>query len=158
MTHEILVTTGVGFGSTKVSAFDAALWDAGVGNYNLILLSFVIPAGTSVRPEKANLNAVEIGWKLYYVQARADSVPDGPEGHAGLIWGYDILTGGVFLEGSSRSRDELSRDLDLGFHDMAARRQLKASPSKVVVGTGQDRRYYRTALVIALFDREPWDS
>jgi arginine decarboxylase len=44
---EIQVTTGTGEGPTPLAAFDAALLDAGVANYNLILLSSVIPAGAS---------------------------------------------------------------------------------------------------------------
>jgi arginine decarboxylase len=40
----IYVTTGKGEGPTPLAAFDAALIDAGIPNYNLIYLSSVILA------------------------------------------------------------------------------------------------------------------
>ena len=41
----IVLSTGLGVGPTALAAFDAALLDAGVANYNLICLSSVIPPG-----------------------------------------------------------------------------------------------------------------
>ena len=40
---DIKVVCGVGSGKTALSAFDSALKDAGVYNYNLITLSSIIP-------------------------------------------------------------------------------------------------------------------
>ncbi len=40
---KIKVTYGIGEGATKLAAFDRALFDAGIANYNLIKLSSVIP-------------------------------------------------------------------------------------------------------------------
>jgi arginine decarboxylase len=40
---QIHVSSGRGEGPTPLAAFDAALRDAGVSNYNLIALSSVIP-------------------------------------------------------------------------------------------------------------------
>jgi arginine decarboxylase len=45
----IQVTTGTGEGPTPLAAFDAALLDAGVANYNLICLSSVIPEASVIR-------------------------------------------------------------------------------------------------------------
>lgn len=44
----IYVTSGIGEGQTNLSAFDAALWDAGIANFNLIKLSSVIPPHSKV--------------------------------------------------------------------------------------------------------------
>ena len=44
----ITITKGAGFGSYEKSAFDAALDDAGVANYNLIRLSSVIPPNSDI--------------------------------------------------------------------------------------------------------------
>ena len=40
---EIQISTGIGIGPTQLSAFDSALNNAGVANYNLLKLSSVIP-------------------------------------------------------------------------------------------------------------------
>ena len=44
----IQIGSGVGLGPTKMAAFDAALHQAGVANYNLLRLSSVIPADSHV--------------------------------------------------------------------------------------------------------------
>ncbi len=46
---EIMVIEGHGEGGTELSAFDSALCDAGVGDYNLIYLSSVVPVGATVK-------------------------------------------------------------------------------------------------------------
>src|SRR5450759_1495428 len=45
----IQISTGVGGASTPLAAFDAALCEMGVGNFNLLQLSSVIPPGTTMR-------------------------------------------------------------------------------------------------------------
>jgi arginine decarboxylase len=45
----IQIATGTGAGPTPLGAFDAALLDAGVANYNLICLSSVIPPASAIR-------------------------------------------------------------------------------------------------------------
>jgi pyruvoyl-dependent arginine decarboxylase len=45
---EIPIVAGFGRGETGLSAFDAALGDSGVLNYNLIRLSSVIPPCSTV--------------------------------------------------------------------------------------------------------------
>ena len=47
---KIIVTSGTGEGPTSLAAFDAALLDAGVANYNLICLSSIIPPGSMTIP------------------------------------------------------------------------------------------------------------
>ncbi len=46
---DIKVVKGAGEASIPLSAFDAALKDAGIYNYNLITLSSVIPPGSKVQ-------------------------------------------------------------------------------------------------------------
>ncbi|MCJ7816384.1 MAG: pyruvoyl-dependent arginine decarboxylase [Candidatus Aenigmarchaeota archaeon] len=64
---EIKVTHGTGEGPTALAAFDKALYDAGIGNYNLIKLSSVIPGNSKVIIEKIDWNEKEHGYKLYAV-------------------------------------------------------------------------------------------
>lgn len=45
---EIVVTSGTGEAPSELAAFDAALHQAGVANFNLIRLSSLIPPGSQV--------------------------------------------------------------------------------------------------------------
>lgn len=45
----VLVTGGTGFGSTELTAFDAALQDAGIHDANLIRISSITPAGAETQ-------------------------------------------------------------------------------------------------------------
>lgn len=45
----ISITTCIGECPTLLAAFDSALLDAGVANYNLLPLSSVIPTGSSIQ-------------------------------------------------------------------------------------------------------------
>jgi pyruvoyl-dependent arginine decarboxylase len=44
----IHLSSGVGAGPTELAAFDAALMDAGLANYNLLCLSSVIPPNARI--------------------------------------------------------------------------------------------------------------
>ena len=56
---KITVTSGTGEGPTALAAFDAALLNAGVANYNLIYLSSAIPNGGSIERSKFIMPADE---------------------------------------------------------------------------------------------------
>lgn len=43
LAEKFYMGTGVGVGKTRINAFDNALLDAGVGNYNLVRLSSILP-------------------------------------------------------------------------------------------------------------------
>jgi len=45
MDKVIPVTSGVGRGRTQLAALDAALFDAGIANYNLLHVTSIIPEG-----------------------------------------------------------------------------------------------------------------
>jgi len=46
---EIVLTSAIGSGKTSLSAFDDALFKAGMGNYNLIRLSSIIPKNAKIK-------------------------------------------------------------------------------------------------------------
>src|SRR3989344_3563037 len=62
----ISLTYGKGTGKTELSAFDAALWDAGIGDFNLITLSSVIPPDSRVEIRKLPRGKQRIGDSLKY--------------------------------------------------------------------------------------------
>ena len=45
---QVILTSGVGVGSTEINAYDNALLNAGVGDYNLVKVTSVLPAGAIV--------------------------------------------------------------------------------------------------------------
>ena len=47
-TTRVALTSGVGTGRSHLNAFDHALRDGGIADYNLIKVSSIIPPGTSV--------------------------------------------------------------------------------------------------------------
>ena len=111
MTKKIPVTKGTGTGNTQLSAFDAALFDAGIANYNLIHLSSIVPEGFEPVVEKVNLNggAEQFGYRLYVVIAEHRQGERGKQTWAGLGW---VMTKsetkkGLFVEHIGESKEEV---------------------------------------------------
>lgn len=121
----ISVSAGTGRGRTPLSAFDAALHDAGVANFNLVRLSSVIPPGADVVVRRADEQIKGgFGDLLYAVYAAAWAVETGSEAWAGLTWSRnsDGSGAGLFVEHAASSRDELQSLLDDTLEDLGARR------------------------------------
>ncbi|MEK7071084.1 MAG: pyruvoyl-dependent arginine decarboxylase [Patescibacteria group bacterium] len=94
----ITLTSGAGYGRTPLSAFDAALHDAGIYNYNLLILSSVIPTGAVVKKGIFETKENEHGHRLYVVRAEIRSRESGKWIGAALGW-YQLEDGrGVFVE------------------------------------------------------------
>ncbi len=107
---KIFVTFGIGEGSTKLAAFDRALYDAGIGNYNLIKLSSVIPPGSEVIAKKVNWNEKEIGDKLYVVLGEGYEDREGKEVWVGMGWIREKDIGkGVFMEKAGSTKEEVEK-------------------------------------------------
>ncbi len=105
----INVTYGKGIGKTELSAFDAALWDAGIGDYNLVTLSSVIPPDSRVEIRKLQRNNQEIGNRLYVVLSKCFSTNIREEAYAGLGWITKEDGSGVFMEECGRSEEEVKQ-------------------------------------------------
>jgi arginine decarboxylase len=61
---KIILTSGIGTGSTKLNAFDNALLNAGIGNFNLLQTSSIIPPKAKIiylTRNKANKILPKIG-------------------------------------------------------------------------------------------------
>ncbi|MEF8800146.1 MAG: pyruvoyl-dependent arginine decarboxylase [Halolamina sp.] len=108
----IHVVCGAGTGPTEKAAYDAALADVNLHNYNLVPISSVVPAEAEVvRVERAP-DLGPAGNRLNVVQATATAV--GPETvAAGVGW----TTGpgpGLFYEADAESEAEIIRQLERG--------------------------------------------
>jgi len=95
----IHIVAGHGRGQTALSAFDAALAEAGILNYNLSHLSSIIPPGSTVEVVKRyDAPEDDYGKMLYLVIAEIRSDVLGKTIGAGLGW-YQWGDGrGVFAE------------------------------------------------------------
>ena len=122
---QITITTGTGQGPTPDAAFDAALRDAGVANYNLIYLSSAIPTRSVIQRAKYVTPITEYGYRLYLVMARQDTQAVGEMAWAGLGWTQEDGTGrGLFVELHGPNCSRVEHDFQATLASMIAGRQL----------------------------------
>lgn len=122
---DITVRAASGAGRTTLSAFDHALLGAGVGNFNLLLLSSVIPPASRVRVLDGRAHPLEgdHGDRLYCVLSAAYAVEPGQQVWAGLGWVVDEESGrGLFVEHSAATEDELRRSISDSLGDLVEHR------------------------------------
>jgi arginine decarboxylase len=97
----IRVVWGSAAGPTAMSAYDAALADANVHNYNLVTVSSVIPADPQVEAVGTAPDLGPAGDRLTVVQSR-QTVRPGASGPAvaGIGWARSESGRGIFYEAS----------------------------------------------------------
>lgn len=163
---EIYAVAGFGSGRTKLSAFDAALKDAGVYNYNLITLSSIIPQGSKVvRKSRLEHPYLEYGHKLYVVKAEVRSERVGKFIAAGLGWYQKEDGRGVFVEHEEEGETaegvklNLERKLRDSLTDLCRFRGFEIHPSKfeTLTAHGEVKAESSCALVVAVYKSEGWD-
>lgn len=161
----ITITAGKGHAKTLLSAFDAALKDAGVHNYNLIRLSSIVPPNTKVLVHKYQTPPKEYGHRLYVVQAEIRSRESGKYIGAALGW-YQLADGrGLFVEheetGETKKAVEsnLAENVRKSLMDLCRHRgvhfdekimHMKSSIVKVKDSPA-------CALVLAVYQAEGWE-
>jgi arginine decarboxylase len=121
----IRVSRGTGSGPTRLAAFDRALQDAGLADYNLIRLTSVIPPNAVVREVSSFDNAGGAhGDAAYCVYADAYASTPGEQAWAGIAWAdhYDNTGAGLFVEHTASSEASLCRDLDSTLRAMSLSR------------------------------------
>lgn len=116
-TDRVPVVRGTGSGPTELDAFDAALAEAGVADYNLVELSSVLPAGA--RPA---VGAPVPEWRTGELVATvlAAETGDGPVA-AGLGWSL-AEEGGVFYEETAATAPDCEERLRTGLARARERR------------------------------------
>jgi arginine decarboxylase len=111
---EIHVASGVANGPTELSAFDAALYAAGVANFNLIQLSSVIPPNSKIIEYADKISEIKGDWgdKLYVVKADYRTSVPGAEAWAGIGWVVDQSNGqGLFVEHEGENKGQVERQI-----------------------------------------------
>jgi len=154
----IQISSGIGVGPTEMAAFDQALIQASVANYNLIYLSSILPPGSEVvhdpHPQKPEGNW---GDRLYVVMAQKRTSLRNQEAWAGIGWMQDKKTGkGMLTEHEGHSEAEVRADIEHSLTALAKNRGMEFGPHQLqVIGTkctGQPV----CALVVAVFESSSW--
>lgn len=157
MSH-IRVVWGSATGPTEMAAYDAALSDAGIENYNLVSVSSVIPADVSVEAVGTALDLGPAGERLTVVEGRARAA--GPTSvSAGLGWVQSTDGGpGLFYEaGGEIEPADVERRVRTGLDAGADLREWAlGEPSVRVERTSADAGEYAAAVVAAVYgESEP---
>lgn len=157
---DITVRTGSGDGRTTLSAFDHALLGAGVANFNLLLLSSVIPPGSALTVLDDGAAQPVVGThgdRLYCVLAAAYAVEPGQQAWAGLGWTVDETTGaGLFVEHSAATEDELRRALGDSLGDLVAHRGGGYGEHRTVIASATCVDRPVCALAVAAYEVSGW--
>jgi arginine decarboxylase len=156
----IRVSSGTGRGRTRLAAFDAALRDAGVADFNLIRLSSVIPpCSTVVEVARGTQLRGHHGDALYCVYAEAYASTPGEQAWAGVSWAQhsDGSGAGLFVEHHGSTRGTVERDLAVTLEDMSEGRggQYRTVGTMITSATCIDHPV--AAVVIATYGCATWD-
>ncbi len=160
---QIHIVSGSGDGPTTLAAFDAALNDAGVANYNLLLLSSVIPPHSEIIVHSSPITHLLSGsWgdRLYVVCAQVRVDQPGQEAWAGVGWVQDPKTGkGLFVEHEGYDEASVRNDIQASLEALqSTRREVNFGPitTKIQGVTCVDKPV--CALVIAVYQATGWDN
>lgn len=161
----ISVVSSIGQGNTLLSAFDSALNNAGVSNYNLLVLSSVIPPHSVIKKvKKYTTPPEEFGHKLYVVRAEMRSNKAKKFIAAGVGW-YQLDDGrGLFVEHEliadtkQAAKSDLESLITNSLHDLCDFRQIPFDPQNVNMQTSISQVKDKPAcvLVIAVYKSEGW--
>lgn len=155
----IQVTSGSGVGVTKLAAFDKALFDAGIANYNLIKLSSVIPANSKIINKKiTNYNNNEYGYKLYIVLAECTVIDSGEEAVAGIGWVKHSpgKESGLFVEFAGRSETEVREKITKTLESMTSYRPEEVGEIDMKIEKIRCKGRPVCAIVAAVYKSEGW--
>ena len=115
------VVSGTSTGPTALAAYDAALADAGIHNYNLVRVSSVIPAESRIEVLDTAPDLGPVGGKLTVVEA-SETVEAGTTACAALGWTLDERSRGLFYEASGTDLETVEATVETG---LAAGRDLR---------------------------------
>lgn len=153
----IVMTSGIGHGPTTLAAFDTALLDAGVANYNLICLSSVIPPGSVIERRRWQTPPQEWGQRLYCVMSQMREDRPGHSAHAGIGWVRDDAGGhGLFVELHDDDRPRLERDLHATLETMQRNRGMALGAVHTEIASARCEGVPVCALVIAVYAAQAW--
>jgi len=146
----IRVVWGTAEGPTELSAFDAALAEAGVHNYNLVTLSSVIPAGPDVEVVGTAPDLGPVGDELHVVESSAVAAPRESVA-AGIGWARSESGRGIFYEVDGEDPDAVEAEIREGLAAGRALRDWTFVDEQVVVESATATDEYAGAVVCAAY-------
>jgi arginine decarboxylase len=145
----IRVVWGTGEGPTEMASYDAALAAAGVGDYNLVSVSSVIPPDATVEAVGAAPDLGTVGGRVTVVQAGATARE---RVSAALAWA-ESPAGGLFYEAAAAADADAVRETAAS--GLAAGRDLRDwsfdDPSVRTVSAEPSGAAYASAVVLAVY-------
>lgn len=154
---KIEISSGIGTGPTKLAAFDSALIDSGVANYNLIKLSSVIPPGSQLVEVEETHPIGAWGDRLYVVMAEKRVDTPNEEAWAGVGWVQEKGTGrGLFVEHDGNSQASVKRDIRDSLRALMNSRGVKFGPIQMQITGTVCHTEPVCALVVAVYGPEGW--
>lgn len=157
---KLYISKGSGSGPTELSAFDAALLEAGVGNLNLIPLSSVIPIAGEIIHSNPDIEDKDFGSKLYCVLSEQRTSIPNEEVWAGIGWVQEPRSKrGLFVEHHGHSEASVRRDIkDSLSHMVADRPEFEWGNIEMVVKgvTCTDKPV--CSLVVVSYSVEGWSQ
>ncbi len=154
----IHVAGGVGIAPTEMAAYDAALADANLHNYNLISVSSVIPANAELAVVEKAPDLGPAGNKLTVVQGKIVAAPgsDAEQISTGIGW----ATGpgpGLFYEAHGTDPEAVETEIRRGLEAGCELREWTITDRDVRVSTVEPRTdSYTAAVMLAAYgDSEP---
>jgi arginine decarboxylase len=146
----IRVVWGTGEGPTELSAFDAALADAGIHNYNLVTLSSVIPPDPSIEVVGTPPDLGPVGNELHVVESSAVAAP-GESAGAGVGWARSESGRGIFYEVDGEDADSVEAEIREGLAAGRALRDWEFLDEQVVVEPVAAEDAYAGVVVCACY-------
>jgi arginine decarboxylase len=154
----ITVTSGTGTGPTPLAAFDAALLSAGVENYNLLVLSSMIPPGATIERHRFCAPYEEHGHRLYVVMARQGTEEIGEEVWAALGWVQEPGDGrGIFVEDHGHDEGKVRQNIELSLTSMMESRGQVYGPIDCELAGARCEGDPVCAIVVAVYKSMSWD-
>jgi arginine decarboxylase len=156
---KIQIVSGTGTAPTKLAAFDVALNQAGIANYNLIRLSSIVPPNSIITVHNGPITAQPGNWgdRLYAVMADMRVDTPNVEAWAGIGWVQDKETGrGLFVEHDSANEDTVRRDIKQSLETLMATRNVDFGEIHMKVVGKTCIHEPVCALVMAVFQASDW--
>lgn len=148
----IRIVWGEGVGPTALSAYDAALADAGLHNYNLVTVSSVIPAGAPLEVVETAPDLGPAGERLAIVQARGTASPAttdrDADAAAALAWARDDEGRGLFYEASGTDPQHVRGVAEQGLQRGSELREWSLGDRETVLRTTLARPEAHACVVV----------
>jgi arginine decarboxylase len=156
---DVRVAWGTGPGPTELAAYDAALGAAGVGNYNLVTVSSVLPAAAAVSVAGTAPDLGPAGARLTVVQARATTA--GPRSVAAALgWASGPGPGIVYEAAGPAEEASVREDVADGLAAGRSQRDWTFENQRVesVAVDAPDDGHAAAVVVATLGTADPFES